>query len=183
MIKIIKLILVAILISGLIFIWLYWSNKGEKEGKINLEEEILEKIGVWCQLGENGEQCYWLNGEGVVGEKAPRPRGSLVWAIDADESIEAISGKKILEKNLWENIKKIMNFPFFSEWLLEQVAVDWQRQELRGKLVAGAEIKFSINFNPENNLAGLEKLVEEEKINLKNLEYIDLRIENRIYYK
>jgi len=136
-------------------------------------------------MGEIGE-CYYIDEEGIIFERAPQTSGVLVLVIKDESSARAELGKNVIAK------ESIANFVNLREYLSAQLnlrALDFViKSDAPGDLKVhtneGWYILFDASRDLKDQLQNL-KLVLEEKIKeeRKNLEYVDLRIENRIYYK
>lgn len=131
-------------------------------------------------------ECYYIDDAGVIFSEAPQSSGSLILRIDEVYDKDVKIGDIILNNEIIasiisakksfsaENIK-IIKF-FIKNLLLPDLEIltseNWK-------------IYLDRNKNIENQMEILEKVLR-EKITIsdrKNLEYIDLRIPDRVYYK
>lgn len=143
---------------------------------LNITVQERERMAIWC--GENN-QCYWIDKNGLLFGEAPTTEGSLLLTIHVDNTL--IEGNKISEERFIKNIiTTLENIPSLN-LPIKRAVFDKYLQELRFEAYSGPDIFFSIRFDPMFNLGSLEKL--EKKKNLQNMRYIDLRVENRLYYK
>ncbi len=166
------------------YIFFNWQNQPAKIVKNNISKS--KSMGVWCVSLAGNEKCYWFDEEGSIIDIAPKPEGSLV--IKVEESLTGGDGAiglggEVLPEKLWFNFKKIINTPLIKDLMIYQMVVDRDRQELILTAVAGFQIFTSLRFNPEINLIALKQLQDKGELSLKNIDYIDLRVENRVYYK
>ncbi|MFH1759443.1 MAG: hypothetical protein ABH822_02715 [Patescibacteria group bacterium] len=139
-----------------------------------------EPIGIWCA----SNACFWFDEEGVVFDVAPRPDGGLIVAIDdrqGDLNIEL--GQTILSQKPWSNFMEIINSWLVGEMAIHNLTIDRERQELRTTTAFGSDLFFSYRFNPKGNLIALKQLRDKGGVDLRKVQYVDLRVENRIYYK
>jgi hypothetical protein len=150
----------------------YWDKA------ISVRVEEREKFGIWCLA----EKCFWFDKNGIVFEEAPEMEGGLIRKVSDFSDRRLAEGDKILESRFIENLIKIFG-------ILESAGLGYSLKldnlELQEITAVPAqknlpEIYFSLRVDPSFGLTALKKL--EEK-NLANLSYIDLRVENRAYYK
>mgnify|MGYP001579155216 CR=1 FL=1 len=154
---------------------------------INFEKRI--QIGIWCQVKTIEPQsgnCYYLNKEGIIFKEAPQTEGALILKIEDFEKNEVSLGDQVLSNEQLTFITKFNN----------KIAEDNQFKIIEFKITPSAnpnleaitDRRFSIyldqNQDPileANNLLTL--LNEVIKNKTSNLEYIDLRLPSRIFYK
>lgn len=142
--------------------------------------QITERVAValWCE----NENCFLLDGEGVIFEGAPTDSTMLV--IKRGESSGELSlGKVVLEKNKLAQILEVKS------QLTENVKISINNAVISdGRLNIETSEGWQIRFNLKGDLAwqlmelklALEKQISPEK--RRSLEYIDLRF-SRVYYK
>ncbi len=147
--------------------------------------ELAEKksIGIWCV---DPDPCFYMEKRGSIFEEAPQAEGSLILLVKTRGVSEIPQiGAKIVEENLLDFMLKIKDGLFFSanvgvkEFLLKSGNFDAE-----AVTTDGFRIFFDGKKNPDDQIANL-KIMLEEKIGEErgNLEYIDLREGNKIYYK
>lgn len=149
---------------------------------INLKIVERKEIGIFCR-----ETCYYIDIEGVVFEEAPQTSGTLILVInDLSKNIVRL-GERVIEKEFMFGLLDMRNC------LIDRfnlVAVDFvieaaPSQDLKTNTHEGWYILFDRSQDFKNQLQSLA-LVLENKITdqeRQTLEYIDLRIDNRVYYK
>ncbi len=154
---------------------------------INFEKRI--QIGIWCHpVGgrPEGDNCYYIDKEGVIFKEAPLTEGALILKIKDFEKKEISLGDQVLNndrlkfitefnnKIVEKNRFKIMEFKIrFSENFDLEAVTD-----------RGWSIYLDQKQDPAleaNNLFTI--LSEAIKTNDTKLEYVDLRIPSRIFYK
>lgn len=144
-----------------------------------------EPVAIVCGKKEQ-DACMYLDSEGVVFAVAPRIVGASVLRIE-EESLSAITGFPIqkyvseamdfiarVKRDVREKVGiTIETFVFLNEY----GDVEAHTQE-------GFTIWFSMKQDAELQAQILKNLLAAEiKDQAPNLEYIDLRVENRAYYK
>lgn len=141
---------------------------------IKTEVKEREKFGIWC-----ANNCFWFDKKGVVFLESPSTEGSLINKIDdfSDRSLNL--GDKILEEKFLLNLIKIFEILEKSGLKIKSLKLeDIALQEIITD--SSPKIYFSLRLEPGFALAALQSL---KNIGLEKMEYIDLRVENRAYYK
>lgn len=167
--------------------------------KIILKER--EKLGIWC-VGFapapvsstssqpsliNGQlpldKCWWFDNQGIVFAEAPLAEGNLINKVDDFSGRLIELGKPILEEKFLSNLLKIFGILEKSGLNIKSLELENLRlQEIIADPLTSSwpKIYFSLRIDPDFGLAALESL---KKIGLEKINYIDLRVENRAYYK
>jgi len=170
------------------------SDLQKKEVIISVEEK--EPYGVWClQTQTNADNtqtnadsprelaapCWWFDKEGVVFETAPYSEGALIYRVSDSSDAPLVLGSRVLEEKYFKYLRSI--FESMKSLEVSVGSFDFERklQEITVYLPDGTRILFSLRFDPQSNINALRMLKEKE--GLENIEYIDLRVENRIYLK
>jgi len=159
---------------------------------IKLEIQERKEIGIVCQISEqrtgNNEQfeeCFYIDGQGIIFEEAPQTSGSLILLIKDYSQRDYYLGKKVFEEGLINFISETRE-GLSSEIglrVLEFEILFYPTNELKVVTSEGWYILFDLERHFKNQLLGLKTALEEKIQNRETLEYVDLRIENRIYYK
>jgi len=112
---------------------------------------------------------------------APDTNGYLIIKIQDFLEKTPILGTKIIDERLTANFIKIIESLKNSDLRVKEFVIDHLLQELKTETQEGVKILFNLRFDPEFGISALKSLRGE--VSFKNIEYIDLRVENRIYYK
>ncbi len=157
-------------------------NKSLVKRFINLKIVERKEVGIFCRE----KKCYYIDQQGIAFEKAPETKGTLILVIkDNSQSLIKI-GDRIIEKDELTSLVQIkqrltsqlglgvLNFEIEANAL----------RDLRASINQGWYILFDWTKDLEKQVEAL-KLILSEKIKKDriNLEYVDLRIEGRAYYK
>lgn len=143
--------------------------------KVSIQEREL--FAIWCV---QKDACYWLDQNGLAFEEAPETEGSLILKV-YDSRQEALLGAKVLEDRFLGNLLMILSNLKKINLPVKKITFDRELQELRAETYDGPALLFSVRFNPQLSIESLDSLLK--TLDLKKLSYIDLRVENRIYYK
>jgi hypothetical protein len=151
----------------------YWDRA------VLIEVKERERFGVWCSRGK----CFWFDKNGIAFEEAPETEGGLIRKAEDFSEKNIKEGDSVLEGGFAGNFIKIFG-------VLENAGISaslrLENKELQEIIAVPLEdgfpkIYFSLRVDPAFGLAALRQIQEQE--NMANLSYIDLRVENRAYYK
>jgi len=146
------------------------------------------QIGIWCRPagGEpQADNCYYFDKDGVVFADTPETEGSLILKIKDLSKNDILLGDKVLDNNqinfiidfsskVAENNKfKILLFK-----IKPNPSVDLEAITDKNRSIYLDEKQY-----PAAVVNNLLSILEEVVKNTGNLEYIDLRIPNRVFYK
>jgi len=142
-----------------------------------------EKFGLWCHTGEDVQEprsCLWFDSSGVAFAQGPSARGTLIRKVlDASHSIVA-EGTRVLPQEYAGTLVRIFSFLEVSGLNIKTVVLD--NPSLGEVYTVDPQfpsIYFSLRQDPSFALKAFEQLGDD----IKDLEYIDLRVKNRVYYK
>lgn len=131
-------------------------------------------------------ECYYIDDTGVIFSEAPQSSGSLILRIDEVYDKDVKIGDKILNNKIIGSIisvQKSFNLENFK--IIKFFMKNFKLPDLEILTSENWKIYLDINKNIENQMEILEKVLREKitPSERKNLEYIDLRIPDRVYYK
>lgn len=149
------------------------------ETTVTVKVKEKEMFGIFCKT-EDG--CFAFDDEGFLFSKAPYVSGSLILRIDDKDKKPVVLGNRFLPENWTNNIFKTVEelkksgfIPVFLETRAEPL------REWSVYLPSGLEIQFDLSFVPKDFTETLGHIQEKENFN--KLNYIDLRVPGRVYYK
>ena len=151
--------------------------------KLTIEER--GRLGIACQVKEETEDCFYIDKKGIIFEDAPQTSGSLILLIKDYSQREFYLGKKIFEQRIVDFISQARQ-DLSSEiglTALDFNVLSFPLKDLKVMTNEGWYIIFDLEGDIKNQLRSIKVALEEKIENRENLEYVDLRIENRIYYK
>lgn len=158
-------------------------------GAVYLERDLPEKLIISIEerkpaaIFEKGEELFFIDGEGVIFEKVSEKNN---WLIVKNPSFEKEPklGEEAVDKEKMSQILKIQSG--LKESNIEIISTEVvSRQRINAKTSEGWEAYFNSQDDVSNqvfnlNLVLKEKISPEER---RNLEYVDLRFGNQVYYK
>jgi len=148
----------------------------EREIKVIVKER--EKLGIWCEAS-----CWWFDKAGIIFDEAPSVEGNLIYKISDFSGQSLKFGESVLKENFFPNLVKIFEVLEKSDLKIKSLRLE--RLELQ-EIIADSpgnslpKIYFSLRIDPGFSLSALESF---KNLGLEKIEYIDLRVENRAYYK
>lgn len=141
-----------------------------------------QEIGIICK--EN-DTCFYINKDGIILKGAPNTSGSLIMVVKDYSKRSFGLGDTVLDKSFIETIL-IIKEDLLQKLGLKVLSFDiesYPAEKLRVVTSESWYILFSLKRNIKSQLLALKVALDEKIQNRMNLEYVDLRIENRIYYK
>lgn len=141
--------------------------------------------GVLCHGNNAKEECFWIDRDGVAFALAPNFTGIIVPKINDERSQEYRIGNTYMNPALM-NLVAFFNERTMSDDTLQslQFIIDAHDETLRMRTRAGWDILLLASNDPEKSYRNLKTALSSEiKDAVANLEYIDLRFGNRVFYK
>jgi len=156
-------------------------NKNLLKRKLEINIKERETVGIICSIGT----CFYFDENGIIFDDAPNTSGSLIVVIQDNSGRNYEIGNKISEKTFIDTVLEI-NENLFSEIGLRVSSFNidsYPIEELKAVTTEGWYALFNLKKDTENQLLALKVALNEKIKDRTGLQYIDLRIENRIYYK
>jgi hypothetical protein len=143
--------------------------------KRNVEIRITERerFAIWCFFEK--EKCYWIDKEGVIFREAPSTTGSLILSILdlREKSLEL--GSTVEEKRFIKNMIIVLENLDELGFNTKKIIFKEELKEFHVSTFEGPDLFFSTRFDMSEIVPSIKS------IETKNVEYIDLRVENKIY--
>jgi len=177
--KKILLIIFFLSVLGLIYISIPYLNFKIK----NEEAKKYEQVGIFC--GQGAVDCFYIDGQGIVYESAPKTSGGLVVLIQDYSARKIKLYDKVIDSELINKILEIKDY-LSMEIGLNVASFDidsYPTDKLRVVTNESWYVLFSLKQEIKKQLLSLKVVLDEKIEDRINLQYVDLRIENRIYYK
>ena len=153
---------------------------------VNIEER--RSIGIWCKAENRTStstekiinECFQIDKDGVIYRK------SLLVKSDSVLNIYSLRNQSAVIRDLVVPLE-IINFILEAKEKTPVLMSDFDFisiEDLRGTTSLGWQVYFNPAYSIDSQIKALETILDEQiKGDYKSLEYIDLRIEGRVYYK
>jgi len=159
-------------------------NKNFFKKYLSVELDEKEAAGVWCK--EDSGKCFFFDGNGVLFKAAPKFSGEAFLAIEDGRGrdfnlADAFDDRELFEKvNLTRNILDELKVVGYSGFFLPPGSF-----EFWVKTKEGWNIYLDKASDIPTQLVALKKFLDEKlpASRRQTIEYVDLKINNRIYYK
>lgn len=175
--KIIFLLLFLFCLAGFIYLVKYIQFDEPEE----IDQETAKEqtsFGIWCQKdNERIGPCFHFDQTGILFKKTPAVSGGFILNLYSGQPAKA--GSRIASPEMIDFIRQITAD---DAWPISNFTII-SSEDLRGTTAAGWQVYFNPNYSAESQLTALKAVLKEEINQPADLEYIDLRIENRVYYK
>lgn len=176
-------------LAGLVYI-LFFSPIGQNLFKKKPEIIDEQEIGIICKENSafaeaSADTCFYFNKDGIIFKDAPQTSGGLILLIKDYSEKDYRLWDKVLDKSFLDILLQIKD-ELFSKMGLMAASFDIELFPIEILRVVTNEswyILFSLKGDIKNQLLALKVALDEKIENRMSLQYIDLRIENRIYYK
>lgn len=154
--------------------------------KIVVEEK--QPFGSWCLTETSGSQeaaiqnCFWFDGQGNTFKRAIGMEGSIFTVVDDYSQKNLGIGSKILPDKFIPNIFSIFKAVAGSGLRVKKMRLnDLSLEEMEVDTYDGPKIYFSLRF-PADSVANAIGSIKGKTV-FGDLQYVDFRVENRVYYK
>ncbi len=185
-------------------------NKNYISKKLNINIEEREPYAIWCQssplvlqavnievatstevatssVGNISDShvgvpdvCYWFDKDGFMFAEAPETEGVLIRSVHDVSGREIQTGNYILPNEQKNMLFKILEFVDAAGIKVKYFQLEpIEKQEVTAVSAAGPAIYFSLRLDPAFALEPVRTLVP----TLPGLKYVDLRSENKVFYK
>jgi hypothetical protein len=137
---------------------------------------------MWCFAQADPERCFWFDAGGKLFMPGYSAEGNLTPVLD-DHSREPLAlGENALEPRLLPNLISIFSALQSVHLSIREIRLeDIGREEVVAYTHDNLKLLFSLRFpaaGVSDAVAAVEKITP-----LSQLQYIDFRVENKVYYK
>lgn len=142
---------------------------------IKVEVNERERFAIWCNSQAN--TCYWIDKQGFVFADAPVTEGSLVFTIFDTSDSNLFMGSRVEEDRFAGNLISILENFYKTGFEVKKITFNRELEEIHIETIGGPVFRFSTRFDSSKNIDLIKDL------DLKNTEYVDLTVENKVFYK
>ena len=151
---------------------------------LHLKVEERNAFALWCKE-DNGENCFLLDENGFIYEQAPVYSGTAYVRFYGPLQKGEIVGNAFLGKDEFRALLQFIEALKAESHIAEVVRID-EHRDVRVTCAGGYDILFTRDQKPEEILLRIQaaegsRVLEGKK--LEDLQYLDLRFGNRLYYK
>ncbi len=137
-----------------------------------------DRLAIWC---DNYQSCNWIDSTGMAFESAPQTEGSLILTVTDLDPVHVLPGEFVIGQRFLGNLLLILRELPSLNLPIRSLSYDGHLEEVHAQTYSGTTLLFSIRFDPTANISSLQTL--EGTVNVAKLSTVDLRVENRLYYK
>lgn len=142
---------------------------------IKVEVNERKRFAIWCT--SQATNCYWIDSRGFVFADAPITEGSLVFTVFDSRDSNFFLGSRVEEDRFVGNLISILENFYKTGFEVKRITFNKELEEIRVDTIDGPAFLFSTRFDSSKNIDLISGL------DLKNTEYVDLTVENKIFYK
>ncbi len=161
-------------------------NYVKRSVKITVREK--RPFGSWCLTESSATQeapiqeCFWFDEQGNIFKRAIGMEGSIFTVVDDYSQKNLGIGSKILPDKFIANIFSIFKAIADSGLRVKEMRLDdLSLEEMEVDTYDGPKIYFSLRFPADSVPDAIVSL--KGKTIFGDLQYVDFRVENRVYYK
>lgn len=141
-----------------------------------------ERAGIWCFAKNETRRCFWFDAAGTLFLPSYSAEGNLTLLINDYSRSPLVLGEKVLEPRFLPNLLSIFSALRSIHLSIREVRLnDIEREEVEAHTYEGPRLLFSLRFpvsGASDAIAAVEKITS-----LSKLQYVDFRVENKVYYK
>lgn len=156
-------------------------SKDYLRGVVTVQVAERPHLGIWCFERTEPPQCFWFDGNGLI-TRTLGTEGNLLLVVN-DYARDGIRFQEpLVPAEFLPNLFSIFDALRSMDITRKEIRLnDLGLEEIQVPTFDGPDLLFSLRFPAVNAPAGLKAL--QEKTALSKLEYVDFRVENRVYYK
>ncbi|MBI4114561.1 MAG: hypothetical protein HY445_01815 [Candidatus Niyogibacteria bacterium] len=146
---------------------------------------MLEERNTWSNLC-NADSCFYSDEKGILFAPAPHAGGTIFFAIEDTRKTDYPLGSSFLPeeelekmRTLFGEIEKRTGHKFKTLHIAGEELLKYEAETDKGLRVI-FDSRTDIDFAVANFLTAYDGLLKEK---LENIDYIDLRLENKVFYK
>lgn len=160
---------------------------------LSFEIEEQKPHALWCvtmstEVESTARDCYFINADGLVFSKAPNFTGNVFFRFhgDVDEQ-EPIGAYYLKVNNEFNKIRVLIDSLLGSDFGVHPIELHLLGEDdIEMRLEDGGKILFARKQSSSEVLDNLKTVLLSEtfkKEAMQNIEYIDLRFGNKVYFK
>ncbi|MBM3257467.1 MAG: hypothetical protein FJY98_04070 [Candidatus Liptonbacteria bacterium] len=160
-------------------------SKSFRAQEVKLQVKEREAIGIWCVMSSL-TSCWWFDKEGILFARALDGEGGLLKTVHDYSGRPLGIGNPVLDAKVMENLLEIFTALRASGATLQEVKLgDVANEEVEVITHKGPRFYFSLRFPLREAVQVVRDIFSNSGKfpPLGKIEYVDMRVENRVYYK
>ncbi|MBI2669985.1 MAG: hypothetical protein HYX20_02500 [Candidatus Yanofskybacteria bacterium] len=140
--------------------------------------------GIWCQI--NQDQCFYFDKNGIAFSETQPSSGFLITNVIDKRTRDISLGRQVVADDWLRSIILVKELLAKTDVDISEFSIPADSfDEFDAKTAEGWKIMFSVQTDIEKQISALATFLKEKiKPNPRpDLQYVDLRIQDRIYYK
>ncbi|MDO8537202.1 MAG: hypothetical protein Q7R94_03070 [bacterium] len=130
----------------------------------------------------SASECWWFDDGGIIFSRAIGAEGGLILAVSDYSQNKLGLNIRVLPERFITNLFSIFKVLRASEFNIKEIRLnDLSLEELEVWTYDGPKLYFNLRFPADNSLAAIQDFVS--KPGFSKLQYLDFRVENKVYYK
>lgn len=152
---------------------------------LEIQIEERENWAVWCgtdPINTEKERCFYIDEEGIIFKESPQFSGQLFLKIKDGRAYEFKEGSRVIDENFFKNLRNFLgHLESSSKISVKSIEINdgpefWLYSDF--KIIVDPQTDFERALE---NIALFLDSAEKEKVG--QIEYIDLRFKDKIFYK
>lgn len=141
-----------------------------------------ESFGVYCAGAIQANDCFLFDEDGILFGAARTVVRDIIITIEDNSNFRPMVNKAFISEDEWRALKPIILSIQNKELIVHRITLNRAEKELT-VIIPPTDIPvyFSLQFDPIKHLRALGQLTK--KISFEKLQYFDLRVEGKIFYK
>ncbi len=151
---------------------------------MNVDVTEREPSALYCDSLSESESCYFLDNAGYIYSEAPEFTDGVYLVYESEPAIESPVDKFVLETKEFERLGKFVDS--LNKFGMTPNKILYKDGDFFLSLLSGTEVRWSQSQDFEKVLIDLESFIKGSKFKsgeLESLLYLDLRFDNKVYYK
>ena len=141
-----------------------------------------EDFGMLCVKDVAGaDSCYVFDKEGVIFEAANVVVGNVIARVDDASDFKPALGVILADPDIWGNMVPIIAYAKDSLPASRMELLRTEKEITVTLMDSGTKLYFSLQFDPSEHIRALKEL--SKTVPTETLEYVDLRVKGRVFYK
>ena len=140
------------------------------------------RVGQWCFVKREFPECLWFDDSGRLFMQGYPSEGNLIPVLRDYSRAPLALGQVALPEKFVPNLLSVFNALAATDVSVREVRLDdLALEEVSVNTYDGPQLRFSLRFSAApagDAIKALEKMGP-----LSNLEYVDFRVENKVYYR